>query len=99
MQQITMAAVQLDHIVADAINAFGRGGEFSDAALDVIFGHRLRHRPARVEGDGGGRLRSPTAFRLAQDRLTAPPPAAWSGLSVRHAQPGPPAWRRRKSDQ
>src|SRR5215469_18748607 len=79
MQQIAMAAVQLDHIVTDVLNTSGGGSEFSDAALDVVFGHRVRHRPARVVGNGGRRFGSPTAFGLAQDRLAAC--CGWGGRS------------------
>jgi plasmid stabilization system protein ParE len=71
MQQIAVAAVQLDHVVADAIDALGRRGEFADAALDVVFGHGVRHRPAGVIGDGRRRLGSPAAFFFGQDRLAA----------------------------
>jgi hypothetical protein len=71
MQEVTMATVQLNHIVSDAINALRSGGEFVNAAGDIFFGHGVWHRPARVVGNGGRRLRSPTAFRLAQDGLAA----------------------------
>ena len=71
VQQIAVAAVQLDHIVADAIDALGRRGEIADAALDVVLGHGVRHRPAGVVGDGRWRLRRPTAFLFSQYRLAA----------------------------
>src|SRR6185312_14299862 len=63
-------AVQLDHIIADAVDALGGRGELAEAALDVVFGHGVRHRPAGVVGDGRGRLRRPGVGTL-QDRLAA----------------------------
>ena len=57
-----MRAMQFDHIIADAIDAFGGSGEFADAALDVVLGHGVRHRPAVVIGNRGRRLWRPAAF-------------------------------------
>ena len=65
-----MRAVQLDHVVADAVDALGGCGEFADAALDVVLGHGVRHRPAGVVGDRRGRLRRP-GVRSFEDRLAA----------------------------
>ena len=43
MGQIAVCGVQLDYVIADAIDAFGGGGELADAALDVVLGHGVRH--------------------------------------------------------
>ena len=71
VQQIAVAAMQLDHVVADAVDALGRRGEFADAALDVVLGHGVRHRPAGVIRDGRRRLGRPAAFLFGQNRLAA----------------------------
>ena len=36
MQQITMAAMQFDQVIADTIDTLGGGSKFSNAALDVF---------------------------------------------------------------
>ncbi len=70
MRQIAVRAVQLDHVIADAVDALGGGGEFAEAALDVVLGHGVRHRPAGVVGDRRRRFRRP-GVRSFEDRLAA----------------------------
>ena len=70
MTEIAVRTVQLDDVVADAVDALGRGGEFADAAFDIVLGHGVRHRPAGVVGDRRGRFRRP-GVRPFQDRLAA----------------------------
>ena len=71
MGKIAVRAMQLDDIVADAVDALGGGGELVEAALDVVLGHRVRHRPAGIVGNGRRRLRRPAALLFGQDRLAA----------------------------
>src|SRR5512135_3028575 len=71
MGKIAVSAVQLDHVITDAIDALGGGGEFANAALDVVLGHGVRHWPSGVIGNRRRRLRRPAAFLLGQDRLAA----------------------------
>ena len=71
MGKITVSAVQLDHVVADAIDPLSGSGELAEAALDVVFGHGVRHRPAGVVRDGRRRLRRPAALLFGQYRLAA----------------------------
>src|SRR5581483_8882226 len=89
MREISVCAVQLDHIITDAIDALCSCGELADAALDVILGHRARHRPAGVVRNCGWCLRRPCVGSL-QDRLA---PRSWrrgrsftAGMSELHAK-------------
>src|SRR5262249_61334252 len=63
--------MELDHIIADPIDALCGFGKFAKAALDVAFGHRMRDRPAVIVRNGGGRLGGPATFFLRHDRLSA----------------------------
>ena len=70
MGEVAVRAVELDDVVADAVDALRGGGEFAEAALDVVLGHGMGHRPAGVVGDGRWRLRRPRV-RTFKDRLAA----------------------------
>ena len=70
MRQVAVRAMQFDDIVADAVDALRGRDEFANHALDVVLGHRLRHRPAGVVGDCRRRFRRPGVGPL-EDRLAA----------------------------
>ena len=68
VQQVAMRAMQFDEVEAGALGAAGRRHELADQGLDLRLVQRMRHLPARVEGDRRGR----------HDLATDPRPA-WSG--------------------
>ena len=50
MREIAVSAMQLDDVIADAIDVLGGLSEFAKATLDVVFGHGVRHRPTGIVG-------------------------------------------------
>ena len=48
MGKIAVSAMQLDHVVADTVHALCGCGEFAHNALNVVFGHGVRHRPSPI---------------------------------------------------
>ena len=70
VQQIAVAAVQLDQIVADALDATRGSGELADQPADVVLGERVRNRPALIIGQRRRRFGLPCVL-LGRQRLAA----------------------------
>ena len=70
MREIAVSGVQLNHVIADAIDPFGGRGEFAKHALDVVLGHGMRHGPAGVIRNCRWGFRRP-CVRPFKDRLAA----------------------------